>query len=225
MKKVILFFFIILIVSCKHDKYENNIKNKKEIEKVVDTTSINDGFNAIKTLTYYLKNDYKLIIFPALERGKKVINFRLINGKKDNTYFLSDRFESPFIEVYQNKDFQNYFTLHSNLGTHNPYFWLYEKETGKEVFTGVGRDFDLKNELILYEDEDKDYNLFVYDVNTKVKTLIEIPSELMEKQECTKYNDSYKTIFIKRVSKEYYYLGFKSCEPSSVEFKVKKAKQ
>lgn len=36
-------------------------------------------------------------------------------------------------------------------------------------------------------------------------------------------NNSYKTIYIKSVSKEYYYLGFRDC-PSKIEFRVKKNK-
>lgn len=222
MKNKILIILLICFISCKTDP--NKITNKKKSEKQVsvDTAFIDEHTgDTIVADTFHLKNNYKLIIFPALDKGKKVINFRIVKEKKDNTYLLTDTFDSPYIPIYQGNDFKKYFVLHASFGTHNSYFWLYDKETGEEVFTGIGMDFDLKNELILYADKDDDYKFFIYDVNSKAKTLITIPSDLMDKQECTKYNDSYKTIYIKSVSKEYYYLGFRYC-PSKIEFKVKK---
>ncbi|MFD1604845.1 hypothetical protein ACFSJW_06030 [Flavobacterium artemisiae] len=183
--------------------------------------------DTIETQSAFLKNNYKLIIFPALnKKNEGVINFRLIHNNKENTQLLVDTFIANYRPYYEGVDFQNYFTLQSNGGgTSNYYFWLYEKETGNEILTGICGDFDLKNELILYTDEDNGYNKYIYDVNTKVKTLIELPYELMDKHECTKYNNSPKTLYIKKVTKEYYYLAFEICEPLLVQFKVKKAAQ
>lgn len=225
MKNKILIILLICFISCKTepDKTNNTKKNVNQVS--VDTAFIDEHTgDAIVADTFHLKNNYKLITFPALDKGKKVINFRLIKGKKDNTYLLTDSFESPTIPIYDGKDFKKYFALHATFGTHNSYFWLYDKETGEDFFTGIGMDFDLKNELILYADEDDDYKFFIYDVNSKAKTFIDIPYELMGKHECTSYNDSYKTIYIKRASNEYYYLGFRDC-PSKIEFKIKKVKQ
>ncbi|MFQ6603688.1 hypothetical protein [Flavobacterium sp. C3NV] len=203
-----------------------SIKEEKKINTSIDTVFFDEKGDTIKSQTANLKNNYELIIFPALDKKSEgVINFRLITDKKDNTYLLASTFQANRRPYYKGIDFQNYFALHSNGGgTSKFYFWLYCKAAGEEIFKGIELDFDLKNELILYEDEDNDYNLFIYDVNTKVKTLIELPYDVMFKQECTKYNDSYKSIYIKRVTKEYYYFGFKDCEPLSIEFKVRKAK-
>ena len=224
MKNKILIILLICFISCKTEpnKITNQEKNEKQV--YTNTAFIDEHTgDSIIADTFYLKNNYKLIIFPTLDKGKEVINFRLIKDKKDNTYLLTDTLESPYIPIYQSKDFKNYFVLHASFGTHNPYFWLYDKKTGKEVFTGIERDFDLKNELILYEDENNDDNLFIYDVNTKAKTLVNIPSDLIGKYECTKYNDFYKSIYIKYVTDKYYFIAFKDC-PSTVEFRVKKSK-
>lgn len=202
-------------------------KEEKKIKKPIDTVFFyKGGHDTIETQTAYLKNNYKLIIFPALDKNEEVINFRLINGKKDNTYVLVETFQANYRPYYEEVDFQNYFALHSNGGgTSKSYFWLYDKETGNAVLRGIWGDFDLKNELILYTDEDDKYNIFIYDVNTKVKTLVDLPYELMDKHECTQYNNSDETLYIRRVTKEYYYVAFKICEPEElVEFKVKKAK-
>ena len=226
MKNKILIILLLCFISCKMDNSKFP-KEKEKIKKIIDTTFFDDRGDTIETQTAYLKNNYKLIIFPTLdENNEDVINFRLINGKKDNTYLLVETFKANYRPYYEEVDFQNYFALHSNGGgTSHFYFWLYDKETGNEVLTGITGNFDLKNELILYTDEDDDYNLFIYDVNTKVKTFIDLPYDLMDKQECTKYNNSPKTLYIRRVTKEYYYLAFRICEPEKlVEFKVKKAK-
>ena len=224
MKNYILVILFIVLISCKTDKHKDPFKNKKTIKKTVNQVYIDDKNDTIKSQTSYLKNSYKLIIFPTLDKNKEKINFRLIKGKKDNTYLLGNTFIANYMRYFKGIDFNNYFALHGNGGgTSNFYFWLYNKETGEEVLTGIEVDFDLKNELILYIDEDDEYNNYIYDVNTKVKTLIDIPSELLDKQECTKYNDTYKTLCIKRVTNKYYYLGFRRCEPSSVGFKVKKS--
>lgn len=221
MKNKILIILLLCFISCKMD----NRKLPKEEKKTIDTIFFDDRGDTIQTQTTYLKNNYKLIIFPARYKNEGIINFRLINGKKDNTYLLVETFIANYRPYYEGIDFQNYFALHSNGGgTSNFYFWLYDKETGNQVLRGITGDFDLKNELILYTDEDDEYKIFIYDVNTKVKTLIDLPYELMDKQECTKYNNSSKTLYIKRVTKEYYYLAFEICEPLLVEFRVKKAK-
>lgn len=62
--------------------------------------------------------------------------------------------------------------MHSNEGgTRHLYFWLFEKETGKICLTEIQQDFDLKNGLILYVDENNEYKVFIYDVNSRVKTI------------------------------------------------------
>ncbi|KUJ59689.1 hypothetical protein AR687_21740 [Flavobacteriaceae bacterium CRH] len=200
-------------------------KEEKKVKKSIDTLFYDEQGDTIETQTAHLKNNYKLIIFPARDKNHEVLNYRLIKGKKDNTYLLLDPYQTNRRFYYQGVDFKNYFALHSNGGgTSNFYFWLYDKETGNEVLTGITGDFDLKNELILYTDEDDEYKRFIYDVNTKVKTLINLPYDLMDKHECTQYINSPKTLYIKRVTKKYYYLAFEICEPLLVEFRVKKAK-
>ncbi|MET3027125.1 hypothetical protein ABXT06_10635 [Flavobacterium sp. UW10123] len=222
MKNIILIILLISFFSCKTDnrKFSNE---EKETKKSIDTVFFDDRGDTIKSQTYYLKNNYKLIIFPTLDKNEEVIKFRLINGKKDNTYVLVETFQANHRQYYEGVDLQNYFALHANLGTHNHYFWLYEKETGKEIFTGIGRDFDLKNELVLYVDEDNNYNEFIYDVNTKLKTLVDIPKSFADKQECTRNDYFEKSSYIKRVTDKYYFIAFEDC-PSTVEFKVKKSK-
>ncbi|WP_409416566.1 hypothetical protein [Flavobacterium sp. PS2] len=228
MKNKILIILVICFISCKTDNRESPNEEKK-ITKTIDTVFFDEKGDTIKSQTAYLKNNYKLIIFPALDKKNKgIINFRLINGKKDNTYLLASTFIANYRPYYEGVDFQNYFALHSNGGgTSNSYFWLYDKETGNEVLTysyfKIRLDFDLKNELILYEDEDNEYKKFIYDVNTKTKTLVDIPKSFADKQECTRNDYFEKASYIKRVTDKYYFIAFKDC-PSSVEFKIKKTK-
>ncbi|MBE8725795.1 hypothetical protein C4F50_12655 [Flavobacterium sp. KB82] len=205
-----------------------SVKKEKHTKKSIDTVFFDEKGDTIKSQTASLKNNYKLIIFPALDKNKEVINFRLINGKQDKTFLLADTFIANYRPYYEGIDFENYFALHSNGGgTSNYYFWLYDKQTGDEVLTDgsfkIQLDFDLKNELILYIDEDNDYNLFVYDVNRKTKTLVDIPKSFTDKQECTRNDYFEKTSYIKRVTADYYFIAFKNCS-SSIEFRVKKNK-
>jgi len=235
MKQLFCIFFICTL-GCNKTTQKEDLR--KSIEKTIVTKNsesdsvVNPIFkyeengDIIRADTFKLKNNCTLIIYPSKDsiEKKNVINYRIITKNSDKTFLLSDDLEENYIPYFKNIDFNNYFVLHSNGGgTKNLYFWLYDKRTGLEVLTDnnfkIQLDFDLKNELILYDDE---YNLHIYDINTKIKTLIKIPSDLMDKQECTKYNDAYKSIYIKRISKEYYYLGFRDCEPSSLEFRVKK---
>ena len=224
MKNKILILLLICFISCKTDnrKFTNE---EKQTKRSIDSVFFDDKGDTIKQQIANLKNNYNLIIFPALDKKNEgIINLRLINGKKDNTYVLVETFQANHRPYYEGVDFQNYFALHSNGGgTSKSYFWLYEKETGKEVFTGIGIDFDLKNELILYVDEDDNYNEFIYDVNKKTKTLIDIPKSFADKHECTRNDYFEKTSYIKRVAEKYYFIAFRDC-PSTVEFKVKKGK-
>ncbi|KQO32818.1 hypothetical protein ASF10_20410 [Flavobacterium sp. Leaf82] len=216
----LLFCFI----SCNKGADKTNLKTEKA-QIIKKTVFIDEMGDTIKSYSFDLKKNYKLIIFPAIDNNKEIINFRLINGKRDNTYLLVDTFQANYMRHFNKIDFTNYFALQGNGGgTSHFYFWLYDKESGNEVLRGIERDFDLKKELILYVDEDDEYKTFIYDVNTKIKTLVDIPLKFLNRQECTKYNDSEKTLYIKRVTSKYYYLGFKCCEPLSVQFRIKKAK-
>ncbi|PAM94572.1 hypothetical protein B4N84_11365 [Flavobacterium sp. IR1] len=221
----IVLFLLICFISCKVDEKESSKKQEKKIaHSLSDTIFVDDeGVDTIKAYSYNLKNKYKLTIFPAWDNDKKVIKFRLLKDQKENVYSLNDIFVAKYSKKYNNIDFEKYFALHSNGGgTSKFYFWLYDKETGKECLTGIERDFDLKNELILYEDEDDQYKLFVFDVNTKIKTLVEIPQSFMNKQECTKYGNALDNLVINKVSNDYYYFGFGDFCPSIAVFKVKK---
>lgn len=225
MKNTLLILLLIGFISCKIDKHKPS-KEETKANKSIDTVFFDEQGDTIKSQTAYLKNNYKLIIFPALDKKNEgVINLRLINGKKDNTYLLASTFIANYRPYYEGVDFQNYFALHSNRGgTSKFYFWLYDKASGNVVLTGIRVDFDLKNELILYTDEDDEYKNFIYDINTKVKTLVDIPKSFADKHECTRNDYFEKSSYIKRVTKEYYYLGFKDCDPLSVEFRVTKVK-
>ncbi|NRS90781.1 hypothetical protein HNQ02_003728 [Flavobacterium sp. 7E] len=199
MKNKIIIILLICFISCKADKHQTNIKREvKIIKKENDTVFIDDyAKDTLKKLTYNLKNNYKLILFPAWDENEKVIKLRLINDKTDNTYLLNDWFDNRYRKRYSNIDFQNYFVLHSNGGgTSNTYFWLYDKETGKESLTGIQLDFNLKNELILYLDEDDQYKTYLYDVNSKKKIEIVIPYKKIEKYNCVHYQNLYKTIYL-----------------------------
>ncbi|WP_268847581.1 hypothetical protein [Flavobacterium aestivum] len=221
MKNKILMILFLCHISCKNHIGKTDFK-EKAVQITKETVFIDKSGDTIKTDSFNLKNNYKLIIFPAIENNEEVINFRLIKGKKDNTYLLVDTFIANYMRYFHEIDFHDYFVLHGNGGgTSHSYFWLYDKATGKEELTGITHDFDLKNELILYEDEGKDYELFIYDVNTKKKTLIDIPKSFLDKHICMQYNDSEKYLFIKDVTKDYYLLAFKNC-PSSIVYKIKK---
>ncbi|MBF7093522.1 hypothetical protein IUY40_18475 [Flavobacterium sp. ALJ2] len=75
----------------------------------------------------------------------------------------------------------------------------------------------------MYTDEDNEYKKFIYDVNTKVKTLVDIPKSFSDKEECTRNDYFEKSSYIKRVTDKYYFIAFKDC-PSKIEFRVKRAK-
>ncbi|WP_141248440.1 hypothetical protein [Flavobacterium sp. ACN6] len=105
----------------------------------------------------------------------------------------------------------------------SPVFGYMTRKQEIKVFRGIRRDYDLKNELILYVDEDDNYNEFVYDVNTRTKTLVDIPKSFADKQKCTRNDYFGKTSYIKRVTNKYYFIAFEDC-PSTVLFKVKKSK-
>lgn len=223
MKNKILILLLICFISCKMDNRKSS-NEEKETRKSINTVFFDEKGDTIQLQTSRLKNNYKLIIFPTLDKNKEVIKFRLINGKKDNTYLLVETFTANHRPYYEGVDFQNYFTLHSNGGgTNKSYFWLYDKQTGNEVLTGIRGDFDLKNELILYTGEDNEYKKFIYDVNTKVKTLVDIPKSFADKEECTRNDYFEKSSYIKRVTDKYYFIAFKDC-PSKIEFRVKRAK-
>jgi hypothetical protein len=223
MKSKILIILLILIIGCKREENKVNVNKNRGLEGKTKPYFIDEqSHDTIKPQSFYLKNNYKLIIFPAQVENKNVVNFRLIKGQSDNTYLLSDTFRLNYIKEYNNVDFKDYFALHSNGGgTSNLYFWLFEKETGKVCLTGIQQDFDLKNELILYVDEDNEYKIFIYDVNSKAKTLVDIPKSFRDKHICMQYNDYEKYLFIKNVTKKYYFLAFKNC-PTSIIYKIKK---
>lgn len=224
MKYKFLILLLIGFTSCKMDN-RKSIKEEKKINQSIDTIFFDEQGDTIKSQTAYIKNNYKLIIFPALDKKNEgVINFRLINGKKDNTYLLASTFIANYRPYYEGVDFQNYFALHSNGGgTSNSYFWLYDKRTGNEVLTGIRGDFDLKNEVILYTDENNDYKKIIYDIKTKAKTIVDIPKSFTDKQECTRNDYFEKSSYVKRVTDKYYFIAFKDC-PSTIEFIVKKSK-
>lgn len=226
MRNKILILLSLCFISCKTDIHKNDIKEKTNVTEVVkDTIFVDDRGDTIKLQTYKLKNDYKLIIFPAWNENEKVLNFRLIHNKSDNTYLLNDTFKSSYFKKFKEIDFNNYFALHSNGGgTSHFYFWLYDKESGKEVLKGIEIYFDLINDLIIYEDEDDDYKIFVYDVNTKIKTLVKIPDAIYDKYICTHSSYSENTLIIRGITNDFYYLGFKCCDPLKVNFKVKKVR-
>lgn len=221
MKNKIIIGLLICFISCKMDN-RKSLTEEKKIKKSIDTVFFNEKGDTIKSQISFLKNNYKLIIFPTLDKNERVIKFRLINEKKDNTYVLVESLQENHRPYYEGVDFQNYFALHSNGGgTSKSYFWLYNKETGDEILTGISGDFDLKNELILYTDEDNGYQKFIYDVNTKLKTLVDIPKSFADEHECTRNDYFEKSSYIKRVTDKYYFIAFKDCSPT-VEFKVKK---
>jgi hypothetical protein len=222
MKNKILIILLICFISCKTDNKKSQKVEEKKIIKSIDTVFFNEKGDTIKSQISYLKNNYKLIIFPTLDKNEQVIKYRLINKKKDNIYVLVETFQANHQPYYEGVDFQNYFALYSNGGGKSKsYFWLYNKETGNEILTGISGDFDLKNELILYTDEDNGYQKFIYDVNTKSKTLVDIPKSFADEHECTRNDYFEKSSYIKRVTDKYYFIAFKDCSPM-VEFKVKK---
>lgn len=235
-------FYILFICTLGCNKTTTREDLNKSIQKpIVSKNSESDSIinpifkyedngNIIKADTFKLKNSYTLIIYPTKDSVEKcgVINYRIISKKNDKSFLLSDNLKENYIPYFKNIDFQNYFALHSNGGgTSNLYFWLYDKRTGLEVLTDsnfkIQLDFDLKNELILYTDEDNEYKKFIYDIKTKVKTFVDIPQSFTDKQECTRNNYFEKTSYIKRVTDKYYFIAFRDC-PSKIEFRVKRAK-
>ena len=229
MKNQILLILLICFIGCRTDNNKPNKQEEKKIKKQNKSVFFDDHGDTIKPQTFYLKNNYKLFIFPSKDSiGKNdILNYKIISKNFEKPFLLSEDLTQNHILYYEGIDFQNYFALHSNSGTKNYYFWLYDKHSGQEVLTDsyfkIQLDFDLKNELILYTDEDNGYKKFIYDIKTKTKTLVDIPKSFTDKQECTRNDYFEKSSYIKRVSDKYYFIAFKDC-PLAVEFKVKKSK-
>ena len=79
--------------------------------------------------------------------------------------------------------------------------------------------FDFINAVIIYADEDNNYQLYLYDFNLKRKTSIIIPYKKLAKYDCIKYNDLWKSVYLKKKTNSIYCLGFKVCD-SLVSFNL-----
>jgi hypothetical protein len=237
MKELMLFILILVFFSCKNieerRKSTTNIA-KDTVEKKMKIDSLGNPVFAyqnsnetIKIDTFKLKNNYKLIIFPRRLKGKDSLYYRLI-GTKTDTILLKLEVESrknmPY--YYDNLDFENYMFFQYTQGTSHNYFLIYNKQTGKPILNNnnghfILKSFDLKYELIIYDDEQDNYKKYIYDVNKNDKVQIN-PNDFKIKEGCASWYNSWDDLKIKRATYNYYFLGgFDSCNPNA-EFKLKK---
>lgn len=258
MKYIYILVFFMIFISCKreviHSKNEVFKDTIKELPLRKDDFGnpifsyknhlIDDAGNnfeeygdEIKADTIKLKNNYTLIIFPTRVRGKDSLNYRLI-GKKTDTIFEKYEIDSENQMPYyvEDVDFRDCFALQYSLNTHSIYFMLYDKRSGKAVFSNnyvsnALRKVDLKKELLIFEDEDNNYKKYIYDVNTKTKTFIDVTKlGSVDKSDsyrsrCDLWQNNWSSLYVKKINKGYYYLGGLSyCKPNK-EFKIKIATQ
>jgi hypothetical protein len=224
------------------DKFGNPIFAYKH--HLIDDTGNNfvEYGEEIEPDTIKLKNNYILIIFPTRVRGKDSLNYRLVGNKIDTIFqkielddekYTPNYYEYPIYTtgnkiIRKKADFYDFFILNFRLSDCN-HFMLYDKRSGKAVFSNDNdlRNFDLKKELLIFDDWDDNYKKYIYDVNTKTKTFIDVKKlSSIGKSEnyrtrCDMWQDNWRSLYVKRVSNGYYYLGgLSDCNPNK-EFKLK----
>lgn len=226
MKKLIgILIFLFLICGCT--KISKGDKSTQVIK--ADSTSIKKRFQAavfyydnsqdtVNTNTFLLKNNFKLISYPAKGENDNEIRFRLTSKNIDTIVMNEPISNRKYTNYFDNTDFDNYFAIKQSSGS-NVHFWLIDKKTGKECFDGLQVQFDFINEVIIYANEDENYKLYLYDLNLKRKFSIAIPYRQLAKYDCIKYNDLWKSVYLKKTSDSFYSLGFKICD-SIVSFNV-----
>ena len=214
MKKGITVIILILALTGCVKKQSLNV----DLTGVVETVFMYDDGDTIKSKVYTLKNDYQLIVFPRKGKQGNELCFMLC-GKNIDKIIYTDFISSYKYTAYCNThfDFMNYVAISKSGGSNN-YFFLFDKRTGKECLYGLDISSDLENELIIYADEDNDYKKYVYDVNSKAKTWINIDA-IDNKDRCMEVNEVWKTLYIKRKTDKYYYIGVGLCD-ESLEYKI-----
>jgi hypothetical protein len=228
MKKLIQILIVtFLITNCgrllRKDKTDQRVtgnQNSKSKEKLNNGIFLYDeSQDTIKTDTFLLKNDYKLIVFPnRIEESENRINFNFL-GKDIDTIIMSDVISTRKNTVYfDGSDFSNFFAIKQSGGT-NIKFFLFDKKKLNQSLIGIEVKFDLKNELIIYKDEK--YNLFLFDCKSNRNIPINIPYNELKKYDCMKYGNIESEINVKKVSNYFYYFGFNLCD-STVIFKIKR---
>lgn len=221
----IFIFLFLLLFGCNKISKSNN----KTQEIIIDSLSFkkisnkkvffyDDSQDTVNTITYQLKNNFNLISYPAKEQENNEIKFRLI-GNSIDTIIMNDPIANrKYTNYFDNTDFKNYFAIKKSGGS-NVHFWLFDKKTGKEFFDGIQVQFDIKNDIIIYANENDGYKLYLYDINLKRKISIAIPYKQIAKYDCVKYNDLWKSIYLKEKTNSFYSLGFKVCD-TIVTFKL-----
>lgn len=228
MKKLIQILIVIFLISIcgrllKKDKTNQTVtgnQNSNSQKQFNSKIFLYDGGNdIIKTDTFLLKNNFKLVVFPNnVEENENRINFNFL-GKDIDTIIMSDVISTRKNTVYfDGSDFSNFFAIKQSGGT-NIKFFLFDKKKLNQCLIGLEVKFDLKNELIIYKDEK--YNLFLFDCKSNEKIPINIPYNELKKYDCIKYGNIENEINIKKVSTHFYYFGFNLCD-SIVTFKLKR---
>ena len=220
-----IFVILFLIYSCNKISKSNNTTQKVIIDNVSSKNTFeklvffyDDSQDTVVTNTYLLKNDFRLISYPAKEEENNEIKFRLI-GKNIDTIVMNEPISNKKnTNYFDNTDFENYFAIKKSGGS-TVHFWLIDKKTGKECFDGMQVQFDFTNEVIIYANEDDNYELYLYDLNDKRNISIKIPYEQLAEYDCIKYNDLWKTVYLKKSTNSSYSLGFRVCD-SIVSFNI-----
>jgi hypothetical protein len=227
MRKLIQILIILFLISSCGRLLKNDetteigiVKNNKSEEHFESKIFLYDhSIDTIKTDTFLLKNNYKLIVFPSRnEENDSQINFNFL-GKDVDTIIMSDAISTKKNTIYfDNSDFTNFFVIKQNGGT-NVNFFLFDKDKRSQCLNGLQVKFDFINELIIYKDDK--YNLFLFNCKSKKSIPINIPYNKLKKYDCMKYGNIESEITIKKVSDDFYYFGF-NLRDSVVSFRVRK---
>lgn len=226
MKKLIQTLTVLFLMSSCGRLLKDNKSQTVIVNDAEPKVQLNSGVflydesnDTIRTDTFRLKNNYKLIVFPSKNKDNdKYIYFNFL-GKGVDTIIMSDVISTKKNSVYfDNSDFDNFFAIKQNGGS-SIFFFLFDKEKHRQCLNGLQVEFDLINELIIFKDDK--YNLYLFDCKSEKKIPINIPFNKLKKYDCIKYGNIENEINIKRVSRNYYYFGFDICD-SIVSFRVKK---
>jgi hypothetical protein len=227
MKKLIQILIILfLIKSCSRSLTKDKTTetaiindNHKSKEQLNNEVFLYDESNdTVKKNTFFLKSNFKLIVFPTRnEENDNQINFALL-GKNIDTIIKYDVISTKKNTAYfDGSDFSNFFAIKQSGGA-NTKFWLFDKTNHIQSINGLQVKFDLKNELIIYKDDN--YNLFLFDCNSRKNIPINIPFNELKKYDCMKYGNIENEIDIKKVSDHFYYFRFNICD-SIVSFRIR----
>ncbi len=154
------------------------------VSKPVDFAVTLDG-DTVWTQTFNLKNGYTLTFFITQTEGQMCISggqtypcrgdqhARLTGNGIDTVVMSIGIMQSKYLLRFDNIDFDNYFVLeNSGGGNFSLYTNVFEKCTGNLVLEGRAGTYDTTNDLIIFQDDENNDAVMLYDLKRNKKTEI-----------------------------------------------------